>query len=112
MRLSCISIFVKVAFCGPLPKGAVAYVVVSFISATFILKSYQPFWREDIMIIYRYSVGLYFGVGHVLESNFHRINQYGYTEARVYLVVVGAIPDGDCLLFFFRRTALFVCGCA
>ena len=35
--------FVKVAVLWSLPKGAVAYIVVSFISATFILKSCQPF---------------------------------------------------------------------
>ena len=41
-------------------------------------------------------------------GKFYRINQYGYTEARVYLVVVGAILTGTVLLFFFRRTAHYL----
>ena len=48
--------FVKVAVLWSLPKGAVAYIVVSFISATFILKSCQPFLeRRYYDWFYRYS---------------------------------------------------------
>lgn len=94
--------FVKVAVLWSLPKGAVAYIVVSFISATFILKSCQPFLeRRYYDWFYRYSgwavlpALVMYWVG-----TFYRINQYGYTEARVYLVVVGAILTGTVLLFF------------
>ena len=107
--------FVKVAVLWSLPKGAVAYIVVSFISATFILKSCQPFLeRRYYDWFYRYSgwavlpALVMYWVG-----TFYRINQYGYTEARVYLVVVGAILTGTVLLFFFPTDrTLFVCGCA
>ena len=102
--------FVKVAVLWSLPKGAVAYIVVSFISATFILKSCQPFLeRRYYDWFYRYSgwavlpALVMYWVG-----TFYRINQYGYTEARVYLVVVGAILTGTVLLFFFRRTAHYL----
>lgn len=102
--------FVKVAVLWSLPKGAVAYIVISFISATFILKSCQPFLeRRYYDWFYRYSgwavlpALVMYWVG-----TFYRINQYGYTEARVYLVVVGAILTGTVLLFFFRRTAHYL----
>ena len=71
--------FVKVAVLWSLPKGAVAYIVVSFISATFILKSCQPFLeRRYYDWFYRYSgwavlpALVMYWVG-----TFYRINQYG-----------------------------------
>ena len=39
---------------------------------------------------------------------FYRINQYGYTEARVYLVAVGAVLTGIALLFLTRRTGHYL----
>lgn len=101
----------KWPFCGPCPKGAVAYIVVSFISATFILKSCQPF-LEDIMIGFTaIPVGLYFGVGHVLGGNFlpdQPVRIYGSAGVsgggRRYLT-------GTVCSFPTDRT-LFVCGCA
>ncbi|WP_456086720.1 DUF4153 domain-containing protein [Parabacteroides sp.] len=102
--------FIKVILLWSLPKGAVAYIVVSFVSATFILKSCQSFLeRRYYDWFYRHSgwavlpALVMYWVG-----AFYRINQYGYTEERVYLVVVGAILTGTVLLFFFRRTAHYL----
>ena len=94
--------FVKVTVLWSLPKGAVAYIVVSFISATFILKSCQPFLeRRYYEWFYRYSSWIVLpALAMYWVGTFYRINQYGYTEARVYLVVVGAILTGTVLLFF------------
>ncbi len=102
--------FVKVTVLWSLPKGAVAYIVVSFISATFILKSCQPFLeRRYYEWFYRYSSWIVLpALAMYWVGTFYRINQYGYTEARVYLVVVGAILTGTVLLFFFRRTAHYL----
>lgn len=102
--------FIKVAVLWSLPKGAIAYIVVSFISATFILKGCQPFLKKRYYDwFYRYSSWaalpalVMYWVG-----TFYRINQYGYTEARVYLVAVGAILTGVVLLFFFKRAGRYL----
>lgn len=102
--------FIKVAVLWSLPKGAIAYIVVSFISATFILKGCQPFLKKRYYDwFYRYSSWaalpalIMYWVG-----TFYRINQYGYTEARVYLVAVGVVLTGVVLLFFFKRTGRYL----
>ena len=102
----------KWPFLWSLPKRCgCLYCRLVFISATFILKKLPAVPGEKIFMIgfYRYSgwavlpALVMYWVG-----TFYRINQYGYTEARVYLVVVGAILTGTVLLFFFRRTAHYL----
>ncbi|WP_075558472.1 DUF4153 domain-containing protein [Parabacteroides timonensis] len=97
--------FIKVAILWSLPKGAVAYIVVSFVSATFILKGCQVFLSKRYYDwFYRYAsfavlpalVMYWIGV-------YYRINQYGFTEPRVYLVAVGGILTGLVALFFTRQ---------
>lgn len=97
--------FIKVTVLWSLPKGAVAYIVVSFVSAMFIQKGCQVFlskryydWfykRASLAVLpalVMYWVGVYY-----------RINQYGFTEPRVYLVVTGVILTGLAILFFTKR---------
>lgn len=102
--------FVKVVVLWSLPKGAVAYIVVSFIAATFILKGCQSFLeRRYYDWFYRYSSWAVLpALAMYWVGTFYRINQYGYTEARVYLVVVGAILTGTVLLFFTKRTGRYL----
>lgn len=97
--------FIKVAVLWSLPKGAVAYIVVSFVCATFILKGcqvfltkkyYEWFYRHASIAVLPALVMYWVGV-------YYRINQYGFTEARVYLVAVGVILTGLAVLFFTRR---------
>lgn len=97
--------FIKVAVLWSLPKGAVAYIVVSFVCATFILKGcqvflvkkyYEWFYRHASIAVLPALVMYWVGV-------YYRINQYGFTEARVYLVAVGAILTGLAVLFFTQR---------
>lgn len=97
--------FIKVAVLWSLPKGAVAYIVVSFILATFILKGcqvflskryYDWFYKQASLAALPALVMYWIGV-------YYRINQYGFTEPRVYLVVTGVIMTGLVGLFFTRR---------
>lgn len=97
--------FIKIAILWSLPKGAVAYIVVSFISATFILKGCQVFLTK------RYYDWFYNYAGYAVlpalamywAGAYYRINQYGFTELRVYLVVTGLILTGLVVLFLTRR---------
>lgn len=97
--------FIKVAILWSLPKGAVAYIVVSFVSATFILKGCQVFLSKRYYDwFYRYaSLAVLPALVMYWIGVYYRINQYGFTEPRVYLVAVGAILTVLVGLFFTRR---------
>ena len=96
---------IRIGVTWSLPKGGVAYIVVGFVSAAFVLKGFQPFLsRTYYSWFYRY-VPFYAVPPLVLYwiGACYRIGQYGYTELRVYLVAVGAILTGTELLFMTRR---------
>lgn len=101
---------VKIAVLWSLPKGAVAYIVVSFVSAAFLLKGCQPllsrrwydwFYNHTSFAVLPALVLYWIGAS-------YRIHEYGFTVARVYLVVIGVILTGTALLFFFRRTGHYL----
>lgn len=102
--------FVKVTVLWSLPKGAVAYIVVSFIAATFLLKGCQPFLgRRYYDWFYRFaSLAVLPALAMYWVGTFYRIDEYGFTEPRVYLVVVGAVLTGVVLLFLTRRTGRYL----
>lgn len=97
--------FIKVAILWSLPKGAVAYIVVSFISATFVLKGCQVFLSKRYYDwFYKYaSFAVLPALAMYWVGVYYRINQYGFTEPRVYLVSVGAILTALTILFFTKR---------
>lgn len=97
--------FIKIVILWSLPKGAVAYIVVSFVSATFILKGCQIFLsRRYFDWFYNYaSLAVLPALTMYWVGTCYRINQYGFTEARVYLIVTGLILTGIALLFFSKR---------
>lgn len=102
--------FIKIAVLWSLPKGAVAYIVVSFVSALFVLKGCQPFLtRRYFDWFYRFAslIALPALVMYWVGACY-RINQYGFTQDRVYLVVVGAILSGVAGLFLMRRTGYYL----
>lgn len=102
--------FFKIVVVWSLPKGAVAYIVVSFVSAAFLLKGCQAFlsrrlydWFYDrVSWVVLPALAMYW-IGAV-----YRIGEYGFTELRVYLVVVGVILTVAALLFFSRKTGRYV----
>lgn len=97
--------FIKIAVLWSLPKGAVAYIVVSFASAIFLLKGCQVF------LAHRYYDWFYNRASLVVLPTLvlywigalYRIHEYGFTELRVYLVVVGLILTGVAFLFLSNR---------
>lgn len=97
--------FIKVAVLWSLPKGAVAYIVVSFISATFILKGCQVFLSKRYYDwFYKYASWVVLpALVMYWIGTYYRINQYGFTEPRVYLVAVGGILTGLVVLFLTKR---------
>ena len=102
--------FIKVAILWSLPKGAVAYIVVSFVSATFILKGCQVFLSKRYYDwFYKYaSFAVLPALVMYWVGVYYRINQYGFTEPRVYLVVVGGILTGLVGLFFTRQWGYYL----
>lgn len=97
--------FIKIAVLWSLPKGAVAYIVVSFISAIFLLKGCQVFlsrryydWFYDHASIAAMPTLVIYWIGVV-----YRLREYGFTEARVYLVVVGVILSVAVLIFLSKK---------
>ncbi|RHJ81832.1 DUF4153 domain-containing protein [Parabacteroides sp. AM08-6] len=96
---------IKIVVLWSLPKGAVAYIVVSFVAAIFMLKGCQSFLlRRYYDWFYRYASWVVMpALVMYWIGAFYRINQYGFTIARVYLVVTGIILTGITFLFLTRR---------
>lgn len=102
--------FIKITVLWSLPKGAVAYIVVSFTVATFILRGFQPFLsRRYYDWFYKYASFVVLpALAMYWVGTCYRINQYGFTEPRVYLVVVGLILTGIAFLFFSKRLGRYL----
>lgn len=102
--------FLKITVLWSLPKGAVAYIVVSFVSATFILKGCQVFLEKRYYgWFFRHaSFAVLPALVMYWVGTFYRINQYGYTESRVYLVIVGIILTSIALLFFSHKLGRYL----
>lgn len=97
--------FIKVVVLWSLPKGVLAYIVISFVSAAFLLRGCQPLlkrryydWFYKYASWYVVPALAMFWVG-----TFYRIGQYGYTQDRVYLVLLGCVLTVCTGLFFSRR---------
>lgn len=102
--------FLKIIILWSLPKGAVAYIVVSFVAGGFVLKGCQLFLsqRRYDWFYNRFSLAVLPALAMYWVGSLYRIRQYGFTEARVYLVVTGLILTGAALLFFSRRTGRYL----
>lgn len=97
--------FIKIVILWTLPKGNVAYIVLCFVSATFLLKGCQLLlarryydWFYNYASWYMIPALLMYWVGAL-----YRIGQYGYTEDRVYLVVLGVFLTFCVCLFFSKQ---------
>lgn len=102
--------FMKIVVLWSLPKGAVALIVISFTSAAFLLKGCQVFlvrryydWFYNHVCLVVLPTLVMFWVG-----TLYRIREYGFTEPRVYLVVVGLILTGTVVLFSVKRWASYL----
>lgn len=97
--------FVRIAITWSLPRGGIAYLVFGFILFATILKALQPllqkqpckwFYERFSLISLPALIMFWIGVG-------YRINQYGLTEDRIYLIVCGVVMTLTIGLFFSHR---------
>ncbi len=94
---------VRIVVNWSLPQGNICYMATAFIFSSYLLKGMKQLQLHDSYEFYfRYiswinlpTLFLYW------FSAFYRINDYGWTEARVYLVVFGLIMT--CLVILFLR---------
>lgn len=100
---------IKIVILWSLPRGTVAAIVIGYTVASFVLKGCQLFLTRRYYDGYFERISwwvlptlLMFWVG-----TCYRIHQYGFTEQRVYLVVVGMILTVSALLFLFQQTARY-----
>lgn len=99
----------KIAFTVSLPKGGVCFMVAAFVAVTFFLKGILPFLSSTYYRRFYDYLGwivlptlLLYAIG-----AFYRINQYGWTVLRVYLVVVGLVMGILWLLTILRRSDVY-----
>jgi len=97
--------FVKITILWSLPKGNVALIVLFFSIALFALKGCVPmaikcpyhwFYNRASWLVL--PAQIMFWIGTV-----YRINEYGFTEARVYLVMAGVVITATTFMFFSNR---------
>lgn len=104
---------IKIVATWSLPRGGVAYMVFGFMILSIIIQSLQfllekrPYkWFFDRFSLISLPLLLLFWAGVI-----RRVDEYGLTSARVYLLVCGGIMTLCILLFLSRRVGrlYFVC---
>lgn len=102
--------FAKILILWELPKGKVAYMVFAFILSAVIGQACQPllkrrfydwFYRHFSWISFPPLILFWVGAS-------YRINEYGYTEDRVYLILLGALATFCMLIFLNKKTAKYL----
>ena len=97
--------FIKIILTWSLPKGGVAGIAIGFIIAAFLLRGCQAFVERRMYDWFYRHASLWTLPALVMfwVATAYRVAQYGFTEPRVYLVVVGLILTATVLLFLTRR---------
>ena len=97
--------FIKITLTWSLPKGGVAAISVGFIIAAFLLRGCQAFVERRMYDWFYRHASLWTLPALVMfwVATGYRVAQYGFTELRVYLVIVGLILTATVLLFLARR---------
>ena len=97
--------FAKIAIGWSLPKGGIAYLVFGYVvqaSQTLLQRRrYDWYYRRFGPIALPALAMFWIGV-------LYRVHQYGFTEARAYLVVCGTVMTLTVLMQFDRRTARYL----
>lgn len=102
--------FIKIVVMWSLPKGGVAFIVAAFTATAFLLQACQLFVSKRYYdwFFRRCSWVVLPVLGMFWVGTFYRIAQYGFTELRVYLVLVGLVLTGMTFLFFSKRTGRYL----
>lgn len=100
----------KIAFEWSLPKGGLAYMVFAFTMIAVVAKACQPLlgkriygWYFDRFSLIALPAAAMFWIG-----TLYRIGEYGFTEARVYLMVCGLVMTLTLGLLLFRRAGRYL----
>ena len=102
--------FIKIALVWSLPKGGVAAIVLAFSIGLFFLKGcvllvnkcpYKWFYNHASWIVFPAYIMFWI-------ATIYRINQYGFTEERVYLLVAGLVISLTAILFLINRTGRYL----
>ncbi|MCK9303822.1 MAG: DUF4153 domain-containing protein [Bacteroidales bacterium] len=99
-----------IALTWSLPKGNVAVMVTAFVVISFLVRGLLPILeRQNFKQFYRY-LGYISVIPLILfwTGAIYRVNQYGFTEARVYLLVTGAIMTYTVITFLKESTASYL----
>lgn len=100
----------KIAVTWSLPRGGVAYMVCIFAVVTLLVRllgegfaERRAAWFYDRFSLVMLPAAVLFWLGAA-----RRIGDYGLTEARVYLLLCGAVLTAAVALFFARRTGRYL----
>ena len=95
----------KIVITFELPKGQVAYMVTAFVGFLFMLKGCQSFLeKRNYDWFYRWASWITLPTLALCWTGVaYRINEYGFTEPRVYLVAVVSVLTLMSLFFLVRR---------
>ncbi|HIS33735.1 MAG TPA: DUF4153 domain-containing protein [Candidatus Avirikenella pullistercoris] len=103
--------FATILFTWSLPKGGIAYMVFIFTLIAILSKAIQPFlkkrhifaWFYDRFSLISLPALIMFWIG-----VWYRIEQYGFTQARTYLIICGIIMTATVLIFFSPKTGKYL----
>ncbi|HNY06356.1 MAG TPA: DUF4153 domain-containing protein [Candidatus Egerieousia sp.] len=101
--------FITIVCKWSLPKGDIAYMVSAFVAVTLIgivlqyvlPKRYYDWFYKNFTWIAIPPLVLYW------IGTFHRIAQYGFTQGRVYLVIIGVLMTLFVLMLAMEKTKRF-----
>lgn len=101
----------KIVVTWTLPDGGVAYLVFGFTIFALLVKALQELldrriynWFFDRFSLFALPPIVLFWVGAM-----RRVNEYGLTEPRVWLLVCGGLMTLSLVLFLSRRTGRYLC---
>lgn len=103
----------KILLMWSLPRGGVAYMVLCFTLAAFVVKGWRmlPGKRSGEWFYRRLSWIVLPAVGLFWTGFVRRVGPFGWTEERVYLLLCGLVATIAILLFFSRRTGRYLWLC-
>lgn len=100
---------IKIVGIWSLPKGGVAYMVLGFVTSMFCVKSVQPLLKRRYFDWFYGYFSWWVAPTLILlwVGTMYRIQEYGFTEARFYLLLITIIVTLTCGMFFTRRTSRY-----
>lgn len=100
----------KITLTGVLPKGHLAMITICFSIALFMLKGCRPMMgqRAYAWFYNRASWIALPPLAMLWVGTLYRINEYGFTVERVYLVVTAVVLTLSAFLFFTRKTGRYL----